>query len=332
MKILYSLFSFPLILILVLSACAAYIPMPTPYLDLLLTYPPRLLLMVASLVLLVFSAFNRRWIQGMILFCLLQVFLYQLHWNFSRPEATGKEWTALSFNIHNQKSSLGELEQFCKKEKVDLLLLQEVAADERIHYTNSLQDYAFFWPDSSVEFEHHYRWSFSQLIGVRKELLKNQQIQIQTAISDYRSFAIYLSLGGRSLWLTNIHATKAFYIRGGFKNIIQNAQKKADWHLSEYSLLKDWVQEHRGEPLILAGDFNAPIFARGIRQLHLQDAHEQAGLGVHLSIPRQFPLWAIDHVLANDGIEFTHYASLDLGFSDHRAQLFKFQFTGEDRG
>ncbi|MDA0590454.1 MAG: endonuclease/exonuclease/phosphatase family protein [Planctomycetota bacterium] len=310
----------------------------------LLTYPPRYLCLAvtiaASSVFAACGCRKRAWI-AMSCCGLLGV---QFGWG---PASLGAAvdrtdgFTILAFNVHDQTAHVAKLAELCRKENVDFLLLQEVRPENRSAFVNGLSEFDFVHADESQTFEHSDHGPFSSLIGIHRSLKGQQPVEIDTAITGYRTFALRLpirkSTSAKSksevtgIWLVNVHTTKAFWTADGLTGLHEKADMKSAWHVKERALLESWLARHRSEPVILGGDFNAPWNSHNLRINGLDNAHLSSGAGPHLTFPRAFPVCGLDHILGTAPIEFLSYRILDTGYSDHCAQIGRFRIRGFQR-
>lgn len=90
-------------------------------------------------------------------------------------------------------------------------------------------------------------------------------------------------------------------------------------------------------PDLIAGDFNIPrgsaslgviagagregSGARGREGRVYRHAHAQGGAGPAATWPREWPIWAIDHVFVGPGLRATAYRVVDPGAGQHRMQV-----------
>ena len=300
----------------------------------LLTYPPRVVLMVIALVLAGGYLLKRRFVRLTLVALFSLMLIYDLPWQVNLcplvKHAAKTELTLLSFNTRNDVEHRGELAKFCQDNQVDLLSLQEISARQRQKFINAMPEYYFYWGDSSHQFEHADRRVFSCLIGIRKRLIADvDSVKVFTGITGYRTLALRCQLQISDpipFQLINVHSTKPVTIRQGLKVFISDAASKAARHRQEKMHLDRWLNAQAPAASIIAGDFNAPANSFNLKFKHTTHAHRQSGNGPHLTFPRNFPVIGIDHIVGNSKITFTQYKIIDLGFSDHRAQLTKFEF------
>lgn len=310
----------------------------------LLTYPPRYLCLAvtiaASAVLAACGCRKRAWI-AMASCGLLGV---QFGWGpASLGAAVDKTngFTVLAFNVHDETAHVAKLAELCREENVDFLLLQEVRPESRSAFVDGLPEFNFVHADESLTLEHSDEGPFSSLVGIHRSLKSETPLEIETAITGYRTFALRLPMQNSSeattvsdvsgIWLVNVHSTKAFWTADGLTGLRDKADMKAAWHVKERELLETWLARHRDEPVILGGDFNAPWNSHNLRINGLDNAHLASGAGPHLTFPRAYPIWGLDHILGTAPIEFLSYRILDTGYSDHCAQIGRFRIRGFQR-
>ena len=130
---------------------------------------------------------------------------------------------------------------------------------------------------------------------------------------------------GTDLWIVNVHSTKAFWLHDGIVGLFKNADYKSAWHFQERDDLTRWLGQHASDAVIAAGDFNAPHYSSNVSLPDTYNAHLRAGSGPHVSIPSELPIWGLDHTLGNERIAFSDYRLIHTGYSDHRAQLVRFE-------
>jgi endonuclease/exonuclease/phosphatase family metal-dependent hydrolase len=214
----------------------------------------------------------------------------------------------------------GRLRELCDARHVDLVLLQEVKPEHRPAFVEALPAYSFFWGDKS-QFES-YEEQTSALTGIKKELLGDRpDVRVETSITGYRTFAVRAPVGGRPMWLVNVHVRRpAFFMpRDWGRAFAQFAV-----HRREGEALQEWLAGHADLPTVVAGDFNAPRNSRNLRLSDLTLAYHAAGGGPHLTFPTWLPLVGIDHTLGSPQVEFHAYETFNAGLSDHKAQLSRF--------
>jgi endonuclease/exonuclease/phosphatase (EEP) superfamily protein YafD len=319
------------------SALAPYLRLDAWSPAILLAYPPRLIYAALALLTMIVAALirDRTGVAGAATVTLLLV--TSLGWggaslrfaHAGRSPGSDLELVLLAHNVHNQIAIAQTLPALIERENVDLVLLQEVRANNRKHFTSALPGFAFFWADPAKFAERRTTGVFASMIGVRRELLdKDRVVEVVTGITDYRTFAIRASIAGRDLWIVNVHATKPFWLEDGLEAMVTRIPKDVRWHRDEHERLGAWLDERAEVPVVVAGDFNAPHYAYNLRLPGLHLAHLEAGRGPHVTFPAALPVWGIDHALGNSHVRFSEYRILEAGPSDHRAQLARFQIVG----
>ncbi|KAA3598720.1 MAG: hypothetical protein DWQ06_11200 [Calditrichaeota bacterium] len=295
--------------------------------SLIFSYPPRFILAFLSILIFGYFGFQKKSLVSIISIFFFFINIYFIGLNFGNSIESENGFTVLSFNIHNTKEKLSEFKTFCKKNKVDFLILQEVKKRDRRTFSDVLSDYKFYAMNENEEFEHKNYSPFSSVIGIRKSLLTKESF-IETAITGYRTFALKIEIQEREIWLVNVHTTKAFYLdkKSSLSDLIEKASDKADWHLKESELLNKWISSKNELPILISGDFNAPFYSSNLNLSGMRNAHSEVGIGFHLTFPRAFPVWGIDHTLGNEKVRFQNYETINFGFSDHKGQLFKIDF------
>lgn len=237
----------------------------------------------------------------------------------------------LAFNTAGNLAALPRLVELARSTNADFLLLQEVSAEGRKAIPEALPEYTWLQGDERLVFENPHKRVFTCFTGLRQSLLQGNvasasdaKVSVETAITGYRTHAIHARIDGKDLWLVNVHSTKAFRPDWRLLKQIIPGDNRAGDHRRESDRLSAWLDAHRGDAVVVAGDFNAPVGAHNLRLPGLTHGHDVAGSGVHRTFPAMFPLWAIDHTLGNARVRFSSYRTIDTGSSDHRAQLAEF--------
>jgi endonuclease/exonuclease/phosphatase (EEP) superfamily protein YafD len=296
------------------------------YPAMLLTYPPRALFLVLATMLavegIVRGRRDRSWhvqVAGAVVAAAL--LWPQLDWGGGAIEPTAEHLKLLSYNVHHNTAGAVDLAREARERGVDILCLQEVRAGERPAFVEALEGYRVLWGDEHARIEHWNYGPISSLIAIRETLLGDEPPLIETAITGYRTFAVHVVVAGRPMWIVNVHTTKAFWSLSESFTLMTRARYKATWHAFEREHLLAWLDDHRGEAVVLAGDFNAPAGTRVLDLPGTQRAHVVAGEGWHRTLPAALPIWGVDHVLSAGPVHFYSYETLDLGLSDQLAQL-----------
>jgi len=303
----------------------------------LLTYPPRLPYAAAALVLTILS--RRRRQRGMAIVGSLTtlVLLATAGWGGAtlqpaRPAVahTDGELGLLAFNVHNQVAAAALLRELVDREHADIVSLQEVRVNNRKYFVAALPEFEFFWAERSPSFNPRSTGVFASMIAIRRERIdRTAAVEVASGITGYRTFAVRVRIDEQPLWIVGVHATKPFWTEEGLWVLATTAPGTARWHYEERDRLLKWIAVHADAPVVLAGDFNAPLYSHNMRLTGLHDAHLDVGHGPHLTFPAVFPVWGIDHVLGDARVQFSDYRILEAGPSDHRAQFASFHVIRE---
>jgi endonuclease/exonuclease/phosphatase (EEP) superfamily protein YafD len=297
----------------------------------LLTYAPRVLCAGFAALLAVDFLLRKHPLRGLSMLATTGILVWQVGAGGGMHDVPDHHVGLLSYNVHHNAEGAPDLGVLVRDREVDIVCLQEVREEQRGVFVEALAlaDFRVFLPDETQSFEHDDFGPFSSLIAIRRSLLSSSDDVVETAITGYRTFAVRAEIAGQQLWVVNVHTTKPLWLQGGPIDLIQQAGPKATWHTSERDDLAAWLESHAGEPVIIAGDFNAPRSSRNLDLPTVTHAHEAAGDGPHLTYPAAFPVWDMDHVLGNDHVRFSAYESFDAGLSDHQAQLARFGLMGD---
>jgi endonuclease/exonuclease/phosphatase (EEP) superfamily protein YafD len=323
-----------LVAMIVLTAIAPLLQIDRWRMGMLLTYPPRLLIIFPAAIGLVALLYRRQFVKVTLVAAAIGLLGFDLGFGGgpqTSQNAGQQQIIGLAFNVHDATKNVGDLAELCRDNSVQLLCLQEVKAKNRQAFIDGLPDYKLFSGNESIEYEYSRSGGFDSLIGIHRDLLTaSEKIEIATGITGYRTFAVRTLIDSKPIWLVNVHTTKAFWSHGGITGLINKADYKSLRHTREFDALSDWISSRGDVPVVIAGDFNAPINSRNLRFKDFESAHRVAGSGFQLTFPAKFPVWGIDHVLGNDRVKFTSYKILKTSYSDHCAQLFEFSFANDN--
>lgn len=304
-----------------------------------LTYPPRALVLALALALLLEGLLRRRqrlelparrrWLQASVMGVAATCLAPQLDWGGGCTDPPPGHLTVLSYNVHHNGARAPDLARLAERRGAEILCLQEVRAGERQAFIEALPGYSFFWADENERIEHWNYGPISSVIAIAKSVLGDDPVELDTAITGYRTFAVRAQVGAAQLWIVNVHTTKSFWSPSDALSLMTRARYKATWHRFEREHLLAWLDDHQGQPTIIAGDFNAPAGTVALDLPGTVRAHAVAGEGWHRTAPAALPLWGIDHILAAGAVQFFTYETIDPGMSDHLAQVATFTVGGE---
>jgi endonuclease/exonuclease/phosphatase (EEP) superfamily protein YafD len=305
-----------------LGALARYIPTNLVAVELLFVYPPALLFLLAALVGVVPGLSKQPTYRKILSLLAAFLLVASVGWRGAKPlPESGDDFTLVAMNVDHDPDNAGPLAELCRRENAGLILLQEIRPYQQPPFLEALPEYACFRADpKQFNFD---RGQISSLTFIRKDLLDNpQDVKLKSGITCYRTFAVQATVRGRRIWLVNVHTGRFDLAPHAPWRVLRQFAA----HRREGEELAAWLAGHDDLPVVVAGDFNAPRQSSNLRSLPgMTLAYDVAGQGPHLTFPTWFPLVGIDHTLGNRFIEFRSYTAFNAGFSDHKAQLVRFQ-------
>src|SRR5262249_23805271 len=157
-------------------------------------------------------------------------------------------------------------------------------------FMDALPEFAFFSAERSPKFNPRSTGVFASMLAVRRDRI-DQAIPVETAsgITGYRTFAIRVRIDEQPLWIVRVQSTQPFWTEEGLWVFVTTVPGVARWHYDEHDRLVKWLAAHSDTPVVLAGDFNAPLYSHNMRLPGLHDAHSDVGRGPHLTFPTAFP-------------------------------------------
>lgn len=208
----------------------------------------------------------------------------------------------VTFNIWEGNPGLGEIASFLRSTNADVVVLEELSADkaEKLHgVLGSLYPYTI-GKDGIV--------IFSKFEGTGEGNISRPSFQEGQPVPILRWAT--LDVNGRKVDFAGAHLARPFY---------------PELQARDLAAVTNFARSHIG-PMILAGDFNATPWSKGLQGL-------EAGSGLlrfntfHPTWPMQwdsrklFPVVAIDHVFASPGYEKIDIMPGPRLGSDHRAVI-----------
>jgi endonuclease/exonuclease/phosphatase (EEP) superfamily protein YafD len=305
-----------------LAAFALYVPTNVALVDLLFVYPPPLLYLMAALVGAVYCARNGFRVRLIVSLLAAVMLVASVGWGgVEPPPASNEDFTLLAMNVDHDPDNAQPLAALCRVRQVDFALLQEIRPYQQEAFLDAFAEFACFRADPK-QFSTD-RGQISSLTFIRKALLDSpKEVQVETGITGYRTFAVRATVRGQPLWLVNVHTGRFDLAPHHPLRVLRQFAN----HRGEGERLAAWLPGRDNLPVVVAGDFNAPRQSSNLRDLPAMTlAYDVAGRGPHLTFPTAFPLAGIDHTLGNRHIEFRSYMTFDAGFSDHKGQLVHFR-------
>ena len=283
----------------------------------LLTF--RMFLTLPCVAILVIALRKKRLIQaGVTLAILLLLAIEVSHYVRFLPTLPRSPHARSDLRVFTQNVGMGSPDSWrswLEENPMDLIFLEEVYAPFRPQ-----------WEELANYFGYNHHWvmvrsdaGMGGMIMSRHPLVAGEPIASKSANKKDRYFVrAQIDLDGVPVELIGIHL-ESFYVdpATGSRNYFTSSPvRRLQAHLLEKVVTA--IIEHSGNPIIVAGDFNAsPTFrsVNGLRGL-LQDAWLEAGWGLGGTIPTRFPLERIDAILYHGfAADYARVTSVDK--SDH---------------
>ncbi|HVZ94230.1 MAG TPA: endonuclease/exonuclease/phosphatase family protein [Phycisphaerales bacterium] len=237
----------------------------------------------------------------------------------------------LSANVYVASTEPGWLAAHIQREEPDVVLIQEFTPEHRDALERAIgTGYAF-------RAERGKGGPFGQAIWSKLPFLVDpvidphhdpEQGMDRTVLdSGDPMIRVVVSVGGRRVTIQNVHLFPPTS-----PETLKAQRAEADW-LSRWSR----SMRDRGEPFIIAGDFNSTLSSETMQSLlasGLHEAQSQAGAGRGTTWPytprfRWAPGIKIDHVLMSPDLRATECRQIQ-GASDHRANMVRLAITARN--
>ena len=264
----------------------------------LLTF--RMFLVIPCLVILLLAVGKKRLIQaGATLLVLVLLLAEVWHYVNILPALPRSPHARSDLRVFTQNVGMSAPQkwlEWLQENPMDLIFLEEVYAPLR-------ED----WEALADHFGYYHHWQMVRedagmggMIMSRHPLTAMAPIASKSANDKDRYFLrAQIDLDGVAVDLIGIHL-ESFYVNQatGSRNWFSSSPVRGE----QAYLLEEVVKviiEHTGNPIIVAGDFNASPTFRSVNGLRsrLQDAWLQAGIGLGGTIPTWLPLERIDAIL-----------------------------------
>jgi len=252
--------------------------------------PPLLLLAPTVLVALIlsFRAF-RKPVWGAMqagLFVLVVAGVALLGFEANLPGSPEKvEVRAMTLNVHYSNRRLPKTLAFVKKEKLDLLLLQENKGGESSP-ARWLADKLGWSLVEADEVAILSRWPLAEPKVIASKALR------------FRSLLAVEVKAPNPFTAATVHWSSPQYMKGLGEMRLGASRQTLDYHqtVGLLNIVKG--------PLILGGDFNNPPHHKHSRGLshRLENSFGARGLGLGWTYPKRFPLVRIDHIYVGGGM------------------------------
>jgi endonuclease/exonuclease/phosphatase (EEP) superfamily protein YafD len=227
-----------------------------------------------------------------------------------KASSAGHTLKVMSYNVWQFNRNISKAAAIIKKEKPDILLLQEVAPD-KIEFLKCFLRNLYDGDDVHVAYEPGILQSVISRYPVKSFSASPEKNRLQKVILD-TPFGLTTVI--------NIHA---------YKHGWQNR------HAEMEKIIKDDIIPEKG-PLIFGGDFNTNDQSEtyNLRNGYLRDAHREAGCGFGFTFPSttsffsmrkftppkysMFPVIRIDYIFHSEQfIAFDSYVVKNSGGADH---------------
>jgi endonuclease/exonuclease/phosphatase (EEP) superfamily protein YafD len=255
--------------------------------------PPQLLCIplvctaVPSLYLLIRKRFPRIQLLTLLIILVSIPYIYSYELNLFKPKTSKPNLRVLTCNILFTTREVPEMLAYIKKEKVDLIFLQENEGGSESPSTflsNRLPDYYLFADGTTAILS---RWPLTETKSIKQHSLEQRRILTAkvNAPTPFRAATMHWSVPQISRNLKN------------FQHSIPMQIEDCDQLLQ--------VLQGENLPLIFGGDFNNPprhALTSRLRQ-HYTNAFSEVGSGPGITFGSAYPFVRIDHLYTNSKIQ-----------------------------
>jgi endonuclease/exonuclease/phosphatase family metal-dependent hydrolase len=217
-----------------------------------------------------------KWLSFLVAVCVGVEFAPLFLPRYGETPNTKGELKVMSASVGSNASSSDEFAKRILEETPDILLLQEIAPDKAKTFVETLER------ESKTKLNAVTDKDIELAIVSRYRLI---DVSVERKTTRLLKAKVVTPSGNVNVW--NVHAFRPNFARTGLKFIAYGfgdsaqpeTEKQIDWLLDEIKKVK--------APLIVAGDFNAPMFSPDHRALSrvLTDSHYEAGWGLGFTFP-----------------------------------------------
>lgn len=277
-----------------------------------------------------------RTIRRIILLGLTFALVWLLFWLFpwSHPEGQTHlrllSWNVHGFHAMDGRNSLGMILDGLKSENADVLIFQEFpVASNGARIQRELK--ALGYPHEALfAYDHSVTDAYAMGLAIysRHPILRYREVPLQPS-SEGRILALAdLDVEGRTLRVGGVHMPNSDIHLNGKRAMIFNELLGDNQRTLQCRSLLETCRPWRGQPMVLAGDFNTFPFSAAWRLMRGEylDAfpvgewrHGTFNIRENLDVK-------IDHIFHSKKVRSLSAHVLDLGGSDHRPVLAELQF------
>lgn len=228
----------------------------------------------------------------------------------SSPRVEGEHFRILTYNLGDAPFDASALSKLLEREQIDLVCFQEAPRD-----APALEEFfAKGWHRDRLKF-----------VASRYPIVRELEPLPEDFHSEQRYGAkvhgiIIRTPKDREVLVASVHMPT---LRPGLNRFlegnVEGLRLHVEWWRHEIERLIGWLDQARGMPLVMAGDFNMPSDDSTMAALRtsFRFAFEDAGWGYGYTRPSRTPWFRIDHIATSPDWEVTRsWVGPDFG-SDH---------------